>query len=526
MRSLKIILSFVLKECKKPESMLFRSPPQRLLFISLLLLIAVTFAIRLNLAAIPLERDEGEYAYIAQLIREGSSPYKDAYAFKFPGIYLAYTLIIEIFGASDQAIRFGLGITIIATLLVLHLLVRKLLTDAQTSSLYAIATYAVLSLGSSFLGLSANAEHFVVFPATVGFLLLVVRPTLLRILLAGVCLGIAVSIKQQGAAFILGGTALLIYQFVSEGGATKTSLLKKGAILLLGVSLPIVAFCLWIRSMGAWDSFTFWCFSYARFYGSMWTWEDAVKHFMSKFGPILLETFPILILSAVGLFLAWKNNRRYFWTALILLLSGFLATIPGWIFRPHYFIFILPGCALAAAFAFRSFGRPWEWIALAALFYPLIIQGDLFFSKNPEDACRVLYPRNAFPEAKLMSEWIAKRSDKNERIAVLGSEPQIYFYAQRRASIPHIYMYPLLEPQPYAEGLQHHLMDALEKNPPRLLVHVRVPNSWIAYSNSELQLIRWIPTFLSRYDRIATVTAAAIPDVIGERELILYERKK
>lgn len=507
--------------------MLIRPQSQRLLLFSLLLLITTTFAIRLKLAPMPLERDEGEYAYLAQLICDGSAPYKDAYAFKFPGIYAAYTLILKFLGSTDTAIRLGLSATIIATLGILYFLTRKTLANISTSALYAVASYAILSLGSSFLGLSANAEHFVILPALMGFLLLTISPTTIRILLSGICFGIAVSMKQQGAAFIVGAVALFFYDRRSHF-KNKPALLNEVKIFTLfalGIFIPIITFFLWIQSMGAWNSFVFWCFSYARFYGSMWSLMDAVNHFASKFGSVALETLPILALSITGLYKAWKGNRRCFWITTILLSSGFLATTPGLIFRPHYFIFILPGCALATAFAFQSMSSRWKWLCIAILFYPLILQRDLFFFKNPEDASRILYPRNAFPEARTMAEWVEKRTSKSDRFAVLGSEPQIYFYAHRHASIPHIYMYPLLEPQPYAEALQEHLMEILEKNPPKLIVHVRVPNSWIAYSNSELKLIRWIPNFLNNYNRITSITAPAVPHVTGERELILYERK-
>ena len=45
----------------------------------------VTVAIRIRLLGIPLERDEGEYAYAGQLILQGIPPYKLAYNMKFPG---------------------------------------------------------------------------------------------------------------------------------------------------------------------------------------------------------------------------------------------------------------------------------------------------------------------------------------------------------------------------------------------------------------------------------------------------------
>src|SRR5205814_80959 len=55
----------------------------------------VVIAIRIRLLGIPLERDEGEYAYAGQLILQGIPPYKLAYNMKFPGTYAAYAVIMS-----------------------------------------------------------------------------------------------------------------------------------------------------------------------------------------------------------------------------------------------------------------------------------------------------------------------------------------------------------------------------------------------------------------------------------------------
>ena len=41
--------------------------------------------VRLRIAGLPLERDEGEYAYAGQLILNGIPPYQLAFNMKFPG---------------------------------------------------------------------------------------------------------------------------------------------------------------------------------------------------------------------------------------------------------------------------------------------------------------------------------------------------------------------------------------------------------------------------------------------------------
>ena len=64
--------------------------PRRWALLLLALVLAVTAAARLKAVDIPLERDEGEYAYGGQLLLQGVPPYEAAYNMKFPGIYAAW----------------------------------------------------------------------------------------------------------------------------------------------------------------------------------------------------------------------------------------------------------------------------------------------------------------------------------------------------------------------------------------------------------------------------------------------------
>ena len=65
-------------------------------------------AIRIRLLEIPLERDEGEYAYAGQLLLQGIPPYKLAYSMKFPGTYVAYAITMLLFGQNITAIHLWL----------------------------------------------------------------------------------------------------------------------------------------------------------------------------------------------------------------------------------------------------------------------------------------------------------------------------------------------------------------------------------------------------------------------------------
>src|SRR5436853_1488217 len=55
------------------------------MWILLAFAVAGSVAARLRLIDLPLERDEGEYAYTGQLMLQGIVPYELAYRMKFPG---------------------------------------------------------------------------------------------------------------------------------------------------------------------------------------------------------------------------------------------------------------------------------------------------------------------------------------------------------------------------------------------------------------------------------------------------------
>ena len=78
-----------------------------MIFLSLGLL---TLAVRFSDLRMPLERDEGEYAYGAQEIARGYMPYKDTFCQKPPGIFAWYRLGFRLFGESVVGIHLTLAL--------------------------------------------------------------------------------------------------------------------------------------------------------------------------------------------------------------------------------------------------------------------------------------------------------------------------------------------------------------------------------------------------------------------------------
>src|SRR5262245_54572490 len=159
-----------------------------------IIVFGLVLAVRIRLLGIPLERDEGEYAYAGRLILQGFPPYKLAYNMKFPGTYAAYAAVISIFGETIVGVHIGLLLINAASIIVIFFIGRRLF--GLPAGVVAAATYGVLSLSPSVLGLAAHASQFAMLPVLGGTLLLLWnRPEKRgcgRVFTSGVLFGIGV----------------------------------------------------------------------------------------------------------------------------------------------------------------------------------------------------------------------------------------------------------------------------------------------------------------------------------------------
>ena len=179
-------------------------PLRHAALLSVMAVVVLLAVIRLRVADVPLERDEGEYAYSGQLILQGIPPYQLAYNMKFPGTYYAYSVILAVFGQTPYGIHAGLLLVNAATVVMLFFLARRLLADSMGAAVSAVA-FGVLSVDRWIMGTFAHATHFVVLAAIAGFLVLFCaqdskKPVVFAA--AGALLGLSVLMKQNGIFFL------------------------------------------------------------------------------------------------------------------------------------------------------------------------------------------------------------------------------------------------------------------------------------------------------------------------------------
>jgi len=489
------------------------------LFLAIVIILAA--AIRFRLLDVPLERDEGEYAYAGQLMLQGIPPYSLAYNMKMPGIYAAYALILAVFGQTCAGIHLGLLLVNAATTLLIFLLA-KYLTDSW-AGVFAAAAFAVMSLSLPVQGLFANAEHFVILFAVPGLLLLlyaVDRNKQLVLLAGSVLLGIGFLMKQHGSAFIVFAGLYLLFAQLRRKPLLFKSLVVQAAVFGAGVAAPFAVTCLILWRGGVFDKFWFWTFVYAREYVSMMTLRDGLAGL--KFQAIYIAGCAVLIcvLAIIGVLALFLNNKmRYLSPFLVgFSLFSFLSVCPGFYFRQHYFVLLLPAIALLSGvgqFYIRQVLKPpipaiaknliAILLTLAAPLYTLYHQRDYLFESDPAVVSRMTYPYEHFPAYLKIAEYIRANSSSDDTIAVLGSEPQIFFYAHRRSASAYVYDFPLLEPQPYAPQMQQEMIQQIQTAQPRFLLVEYRSFYWIARSTSNILTLDWLQQYGRHYHLVGLI---------------------
>jgi hypothetical protein len=106
---------------------------------------------------------------------------------------------------------------------------------------------------------------------------------------------------------------------------------------------------------------------------------------------------------------------------------------------------------------------------------------------------------NPFPESLEIARFIRANTTENERIVVIGSEPQIYFYSGRKAATGYIYMYPMMEHHDFALQMQKEMIKEIESYRPKILFFVNVSTSWLMRKDSHRYLFEWLESYEKKY---------------------------
>jgi hypothetical protein len=213
----------------------------------------------------------------------------------------------------------------------------------------------------------------------------------------------------------------------------------------------------------------------------------------------------------------WQRESRLFVSAW--LIAAALSVVPGFYFRPHYFIVLMPVAGLLIGVAIVSIDRALSRsigpagarvisgvICLGLGVAWLVPNANYLFRMTETDVMRSVYQANPFPESPEIARYLSAHTGPDDRIGIFGSEPQIFFYANRKSATGYIYMYSLTEPQPYIRQMQDDMIREVQAARPKYLVHVGMSSSWSVSLQPDTRVLAWMKEFVTTcYDRVGIV---------------------
>ena len=196
----------------------------------------VYILIRINVANIPLDRDEGMFGYMGQLILDGGIPYLDAFDHKPPVVFYLNALALLFFPPTPLGIHVFLHMYNFLTLIALYCLV-KAYSNSTVAGLWTAFIFAVFSSSPGIQGYGASTEMFLLLPLTLSLLfavLAVSKKSLCFPILSGVFGALTFWTKQTAALAMVFIIAYLIFAQIKRTQSNRFDVAK-----------PLLSLALW-----------------------------------------------------------------------------------------------------------------------------------------------------------------------------------------------------------------------------------------------------------------------------------------
>lgn len=449
-------------------------------------------------------RDQGIYAVVADTILKGGMPYRDAWDFKPPGIFLVYSLAQALFGKSMLAIRLLEVLGLIATVFGLQRL-GQVFFDKPTAGLVAGAVAALLHAELEFWH-TAQPETFGGYLTIAALVVLTLdtspRRRWLVPLAVGALFGLCALLKPP-----LGGGVLVCGAYVltreQTRAATLPRLVQVTALIGVGFAAPLLLTLGWIAARGAWPAFWWTFHDFVPGYTKL-NWADAnaagmLYHALEEafFKFSALSAFGVV--AAIAMTPVHSREREG-----IFLVLGIIAihltgiTMQGKFFPYHYAATLLLICFISGLGLYKLFRRclvagPGSMLALAAFVVVAISMRDAardlpqgFWERTQMRLGFLLRSAPFQSRAELDRQLsfvadynldadrqvaldIRSRTASSDSIFIWGFEPSTYFLAERPLASRWLYSVPQRTPW-QRDYSRRELLKDLSLNRPKVIV--------------------------------------------------------
>ena len=460
----------------------------------LVLLLAGSFLARVPFREVELIRDEGEYAYIGQQILQGAVPYADIYNQKTPFVFYFMAITQELFGSSLSAIRLSTALWGLAATVVIYLLAQTLF--GRLAGLWTAAVFSIMTLDECGVVHSANTEFFMLFWIALAVYFWVRRFGNTRPiwpLLAGAAAAMAYQTKQIGAVVLFFLTIDPLWRWLIGANAWSSSwrpslrtigLALTGALVL---TTAVLGYFAWNGALGAYIECT-WMNNWQ--YVGIRTGNLTSRLVLSD---LVRENIKwdigFWLIGAIALVIAGIRRKPAAGHTLWLILVGFgVAAISAGEYPQYYIPLIVPlslGCGLGFSWAWIWCTTPGRhmifriagWLLILGPWIGPAIHNGSYLLMSQQQFQHVKQIGTPFDASREVAAYLAEHSLPGECTIIVGSEPQIYYYANRKACTRMVFTYPIVGNYAYANRLEQELLEDVKKHRPRYIAVIKIYKS-------------------------------------------------
>lgn len=508
----------------------------------LILLSSLLVLVRFPFLEVPLERDEGEYAYCAWQMGQGAMPYRDIMTCVPPAVFFLYRMAFVIFGSTLQGIRFFTLFYLILTLGLFYYLARNLL--GRLGAFLSGVIFVFLATNPGILANMSQREIFAALPLMASFILLQKDLSRHRWYLAagnGLIIALVFFLKQTTVVQLFFVLSAWLWSYVQ--GKEHALFWQRMLWLVIGLTAGVSLFFLYFSRHQVLPEFLYWIFVFPRlmskaiavFYPTMrQVLSSLIFHLQYVYQGSVVSQFPLVIVLLLSLIITLYQRQKQlalYWLWFFFLL---LSTATGFQFRRQYFQLLIVPQALLIAWALQYLDRTLRtkkrWVfnsyrVVAALLVlsPFINMVKQYYFISPAMISRKLYGPQVFSIAQPISEYLASQTTPADKIYILGSEQEIYFYSQRSCVNGDITAYTLTYAYGDPVARQREMIQVLKKELPPYILKINQENSLYDYPAVHKKNVIFDEVFNLVEDRY---TLAGFGFIDQKRELLVFGRQQ
>lgn len=429
-------------------------------FVSGILVLA--FLLRMPFFSVPLDYDEGTYAFFAFFSR-GERFYPSLPIGRLPGIIFTYRFLDSLFPGQIAAFRIAAALLAVLATFGIYKLGRLL--HSRKAGIFSALIFALFSSQIS-LDSPANTEFFMMPFTVLAFYLFwffLRKGKYAYLALSGLSAGIAVFYKQV-AVFEAALLGLWLVVENLEGRRVKVrSLAKQGLIFGISFLVPLLAALLFFALRGEladfwWQSFG----SGGEYWKYAWSGGEGFDRLSNTFKFLWRPLWPFWLASLGGLVAVLINSRKeniFLLIWLVFALAGVFFN--GWFF-PHYFIQTIPPLSLLGGFFLAKIFVEKRLSLLRALGVGLAIllmaknswshsssfiqmrRGTISWEEHLENLGQETGDTGWLPFIN-SAQYLKREMRKEDTLFVWSTTPVSYYLTQKYPTTSFVYSYPFLD---------------------------------------------------------------------------------